>query len=256
MDSTPPHSGKTGPFRILSVWTIASWLLTVPLLSFVWVGLTDPELYARVSHKDDLESTGIIEHLTVIVLLPGIATAIYTLIRFRRGFPSALHAGWLLMWTLACIYFAGEECSWGQWYFGFETPEVLENINKQDEFNLHNTTSWLNQRPRAAVELFIVTLGLLVPVMARFPGIRPLQRLRVWAVRSWPAWVLALPMCWAAAAYFILIRLLNWAATSEAPTVDAELRELAVAWFLSLYLFSYLPRLRAAPPSHPVGEAP
>lgn len=243
----PPSSATTDPYRILSVWTIASWLLTATLLYFVWAGLTHPGLYADLSRKDDLESTGIIEHLTVFVLLPGTAGAIYALVRFRRRFPSRLHAGWLLIWTLACIYFAGEECSWGQWYFGFDTPTVIDDINKQDEFNLHNTTSWLNEKPRAAVELFVVTLGLFVPIAARLPGGGPLRFLRTQATRSWPAWVLALPMCWAAAAYFLLTRVLDWTATPGVPTVDAELRELAVAWFLSLYLLSYPLRLRRGP---------
>ena len=34
----------------------------------------------------------------------------------------------------------GEEISWGQRVFGFETPEALKEVNEQDEFNLHNLT--------------------------------------------------------------------------------------------------------------------
>jgi hypothetical protein len=41
---------------------------------------------------------------------------------------------------LALFFFvaAGEELSWGQHFFGFETPEGLKHANVQEELNLHN----------------------------------------------------------------------------------------------------------------------
>jgi hypothetical protein len=237
MTETPNDSQPGVIARVHPRATLAATVLTLPLLFFVFAALFSPDLYEDLSRQDNLESTGIIEHLTVIVLIPGILAALFALVRFRDRFPSRLHAGWLLMWTLACIYFAGEECSWGQWYFGFETPDFIEEINTQDEFNLHNTSSWLNQKPRAAVEAFVVIAGLTVPVLA----VR--GRLRALAGLSWPAWVLAPAMCWAAAAYFVLVRMLDWIDRFGIPTVDAELRELSVAWFLALYLISYPLRL-------------
>lgn len=229
--------------------TAIAWLLTAALLPLLIIGIGWPDLYARLSHKDHTEHTGLIEHLTVIVLVPGILAALHALVRFYRRFPSRMHWGWVAVWTLACIYFAGEECSWGQWYFGFETPEVLEEINKQQEFNLHNTSSWLNEKPRAAVEIFVVTAGLILPVLAR------LGPLAAWARRPRPAWVLAPAMCWFAAAYFLAAWIVD-RVTPNGRYVDAELRELAVAWFLALYLFSYYWRLRDAPVETPARATP
>ena len=40
--------------------------------------------------------------------------------------------------TLGMIFVAGEEISWGQRLLGLETPDDLEEINKQGETNLHN----------------------------------------------------------------------------------------------------------------------
>lgn len=41
---------------------------------------------------------------------------------------------------LALVFFLafGEEISWGQRIFNFETPETIKEMNIQDEFNLHN----------------------------------------------------------------------------------------------------------------------
>ena len=36
------------------------------------------------------------------------------------------------------VFGAGEEISWGQRIFGFDTPDYLSSVNKQDELNLHN----------------------------------------------------------------------------------------------------------------------
>jgi hypothetical protein len=43
-----------------------------------------------------------------------------------------------IVFFLAC----GEELSWGQHMLGFETPETLETVNRQAEFNLHNLNIW------------------------------------------------------------------------------------------------------------------
>ena len=47
---------------------------------------------------------------------------------------------------LALLFFfgAGEEISWGQRIFGFETPETVAQVNKQEEFNAHNLAAWQN----------------------------------------------------------------------------------------------------------------
>jgi len=37
-----------------------------------------------------------------------------------------------------CIVAAGEEMSWGQRIFNFQTPDFIARANRQSEFNLHN----------------------------------------------------------------------------------------------------------------------
>jgi hypothetical protein len=43
-----------------------------------------------------------------------------------------------LMFSVAFIFAAGEEISWGQQLLHFETPESIKSHNVQEEFNIHN----------------------------------------------------------------------------------------------------------------------
>jgi hypothetical protein len=43
-----------------------------------------------------------------------------------------------LMLGLICLFAAGEEISWGQRLFGFETTEYFYEHNEQEEMNIHN----------------------------------------------------------------------------------------------------------------------
>lgn len=40
--------------------------------------------------------------------------------------------------AIASFFVAGEELSWGQWIFHWGTPDMLTEINRQQETNLHN----------------------------------------------------------------------------------------------------------------------
>ncbi len=52
--------------------------------------------------------------------------------------------------AIGIFFLIGEELSWGQRLFGWQTPEAYKEINKQDETNLHNihgvgyTFKWLH----------------------------------------------------------------------------------------------------------------
>ena len=51
--------------------------------------------------------------------------------------------------------------SWGQHLAGWSTPDAIAELNDQQETNLHNMSSWLDQKPRLALELWIVFSALL-----------------------------------------------------------------------------------------------
>lgn len=79
---------------------------------------------------------------------------------------------WLSLWAFAafagCFYVAGEEISWGQQFFAWSTPESWMSINDQGETNLHNTTSWLDQKPRLILLAGIIGGGLIIPLLKKF----------------------------------------------------------------------------------------
>lgn len=81
---------------------------------------------------------------------------------------------WLLLAALSCLYVAGEEISWGQHILNWDTPEYWTAVNDQHETNFHNTTSWLDQKPRLILFLGIITGGIVIPLLARFrPSLLP-----------------------------------------------------------------------------------
>ena len=54
----------------------------------------------------------------------------------------------IIIYFLGILYFFLEEISWGQHFFGWQTPEFFSNINHQNETNIHNTSSLFNELPR------------------------------------------------------------------------------------------------------------
>ncbi len=79
---------------------------------------------------------------------------------------------WLFAWVavaaLCAFYVAGEEITWGQRVFGWVTPEYWAQISDQNETNLHNTSSWLDQKPRVLLEIGIAVGGIIIPLVQRF----------------------------------------------------------------------------------------
>ena len=80
----------------------------------------------------------------------------------------------------ALIFLIGEEISWGQRFFGWETAESFAAINKQEETNLHNvygvgsTFKW--------IQMLVGAYGTFLPLLVwRWNRLQP-YRNRLWAV--------------------------------------------------------------------------
>jgi hypothetical protein len=119
--------------------------------------------WERLIHSE----LGILELFTVAALLP--TSALYAMLAIRGGgaIPTWLRVCFGLL-ALGCIYFAGEEASWGQHVLGFTPPQEVAENNLQGEFNLHNIDGpahdLLNELPRFCAAMFCLIVGALMPL--------------------------------------------------------------------------------------------
>lgn len=221
-----------------------------------------PPLYELMTVRDEINPYGIIENGTILVLLPAIVAGFIVFAR-RRALPHWT-TGWVaLACALACLYFAGEEASWGQHYFGWETGERMSEINKQNETNLHNVSTWFNQKPRMVVEWWLLIGGIILPLWRALRRSKP-------DTTSFSHWFWPTDIVVPTALLYLALRCGYWyqnATEAVIPywTYDPETREYYIALFLSLYLLSMWSRmngvLRAAQadvagqPAAPAGAA-
>lgn len=75
---------------------------------------------------------------------------------------------WFILAFIGAFYVAGEEISWGQHIFEWSSPEFWKQINDQGETNLHNTSSWLDQKPRLLLEIGVMAGGTIIPLLNRY----------------------------------------------------------------------------------------
>ena len=113
------------------------------------------------------EGYGLIEVSHFFIPLFGLfIAASLLLLPFVRARPVVFTVA--LIAALSCLYIAGEEMSWGQHFFHWNTPEYWAMVNRQEETNLHNTYAIFEKTPRSILELGIFIGGLIVPIAAMF----------------------------------------------------------------------------------------
>jgi len=111
--------------QFISLRTYVYFILTYILLSYSIYLFYDVNTIMMLGYEDSL-----FENLSFIFY---VVSAIFSLIIFIKNKS-------IYFFLLFLIFFigAGEEISWGQRIFNFDTPTSIQEINVQDEFNLHN----------------------------------------------------------------------------------------------------------------------
>ena len=89
---------------------------------------------------------GIVEFLQVILLLFSIFFIIKSI--FLKASNNNLTKKIVYIYFIGLLYYFFEEISWGQHIFQWQTPELFQKLNSQNETNLHNTNNLFNQLPR------------------------------------------------------------------------------------------------------------
>ncbi len=198
------------------------------------------DIYDRVMATEQ----GVVENGTVVILLIAIAAGVLAF-RRRRSLPNRWLGRWLLLVTVGCAYIAIEEVSWGQHLVGWETPASIGAINDQGQTNLHNISSWFDQKPRLIVELGILVGGVIFPLWALLTGFAPDPN-RDWRYWFWPTFA-CLPAAVVVATAKFPKRFDKWFDWPRPPPLDiglSEVHEYFIATVLMVYLWSFYLRLR------------
>ncbi|WP_084417817.1 hypothetical protein [Henriciella litoralis] len=137
----------------------------------------------------EVADIGPIEYGTALFF--GVSSVLLVLAGLRAGgLNGAVYVGA----AIVCFFVAGEEISWGQWIFHWETPEAMAAVNLQHETNLHNLVD-----PRlydlvyavAGFAFLVIALIASVPVWRhevgrtafQCPGLAPLGDFIEWMAR-------------------------------------------------------------------------
>ena len=186
---------------------------------------------------------GIIENFTFIVLVIAIVLGMLSISKMKT-FDFPIFKVWLTILVLGCIYYAGEEISWGQHWFGWATPEGWMSVNDQGETNLHNTSALLDQVPRMLLTIAAVVGGVLIPSYF-------LLRSKQLAANEFFAWLwptyVNIPTCLLAVLVSLHEKAYKLFDTTVPHVLDiraGETKECLLAMFLFMYIASFYKRLK------------
>ena len=84
-----------------------------------------------------MKEDGFVEYLSAFFWLSGFIISVWS--ACTRKFAKAKFI--FIFAALICLVACGEEISWGQRIFNFETPDYIKEKNTQGEFNFHNLES-------------------------------------------------------------------------------------------------------------------
>lgn len=191
---------------------------------------------------------GLVELGTFVVLVPATVLALITF-RSRSKLGDPWLGRWLLLFSLGCVYFAGEEISWGQHFMGWSSPEFFRVHNIQSETNIHNLGLSVDRIPKFLVAAVVLVAGLIMPVLRHTKGVvwTPKRGRRYWLLPTKTG------ACAAgiAMACRIAERIKTWFDLESTPFLDTNLKEsheFYLALFFALYISSLYIRLRAYRP--------
>ena len=162
-----PAEYRDESLRVSPVWRVFA-PIAVPIV-LVAIAYFDRDFY-YVYLQDEL---GFLEFLHALLPISAAAIAGWLLLMpgLRRD---PFIVAWLAAILIGGIYLGGEEASWGQHYFGWQTPAEWAEINRQEETNLHNTSFWFDRFPRIVITIGIFVGGLVLPVVKlRRPNLIP-----------------------------------------------------------------------------------
>lgn len=143
------HRGQVADPTMLSPRRLAGGALPRRVQIVLWIALAvwfvavEVSFYSRIEWPRFFQGEyGVLENGTVVLyLLAGIFALVLAFRRGGQGAAIGFHRWWMALLAAFCILVALEETNWGQVYFHFRTPELIDRVNYQHDFSLHNI--WL-----------------------------------------------------------------------------------------------------------------
>lgn len=211
------------------IWLLLPIVVTlIPYIARIMGAHTDGYMYGE---------KGFIENITVIFLLTAIIACLLFLFAKEKIQFSGIKA-WMVLFLLSAIYFAGEEMSWGQHFFGWGTPDQWTEFNDQQETNLHNTAAIFDQIPRTLLSLAALIGGVLIPIFRKYKNHIPSKE-------SFFDWLLPTYVCLPAALLSLLVswhekiyKLLEVNIPAVLDIRAGETKECLLALFMMVYALS------------------
>ena len=149
----------------------------------------------------------------------------------------------------------GEEVSWGQWLFHWDSPDWFLTHNEQGETNLHNLAFVKKDIPKWLVVIGIAVFGLVMPMR----GTRRDGRLGPFDAKMLPTTV-CVPVALVVVACHDVAKLFWWVGSIELePLIGIDVREATefyIALFGLIYAMSLGVRLQALDSGQQVGSTP
>lgn len=228
-------------------WHFIYWILPVLCLLSIfctlWIGQYAIDVWV-------ISPRGFLENIPSVFLAVAIGYAIATLRHPHLATDPSLKY-WIIVFIIACVYFSGEDTNWGQYWFNLDVPNYFLEHNKEKEINLHNMSSWFNQKPRIITDIWAIVACALVPLGWNWP--------KKATARFIP------PILWPHTKDFLFVVFLAILAEvvdklEDARLVDfgtiffyirqSELQEMIVAYLILLYIRDLYKRVKALKPTN------
>ena len=134
ISSFPEKNGQAYRIRLPAVNVIVFAPLVIIISAFIVWGMPNTRRFTRWI----LQENHPVEILTFLSLFAAGFMGLQLAWMARQRGKGILIAGFYALFSVGLLFVAMEEISWGQWFFGFDTPSAIRAVNRQRELNLHN----------------------------------------------------------------------------------------------------------------------
>jgi len=150
-----------------SIWKCCPFLLVALLFFITALLLVSFAYFEKETMRELVLEDGVIENIQAVLFLLGAIVSIVTFNLARKAGKSRRRRQlFYFLFFLMFLFFFLEEISYGQRIFGITTPDDLQDVNLQDETNIHNigigkSLLWIH----ILMALFLVIVGIALPIL-------------------------------------------------------------------------------------------